>query len=319
MTATASHIQPAVDGPGTPGRSWIWRHPLLAFFAAAYGASLVALAVIGLPTLHPGGGKPLAPLVMFPLMVITVGVAGVALTAAVSGRAAARQLLRGTRRWRGGPAYYLALLIPPACILASLALLHALAGRAFTPNMFPIGLAFGVLAGFFEEFGWSGFAYPRVGARFGLLRGAVLLGLIWGLWHVPVVDSLGAASPHGSALPLFFLAFVLVLTSLRVLIAWIYTRTGSLLMAQCMHASSTGFLVVLGAAHVTSTQEALWYGVYGALLGAAAASVWLLLRPAGQDPPWRCTACTPSTQTLTEADTQTAHQQPPTRKKGAVQ
>jgi uncharacterized protein len=107
----------------------------------------------------------------------------------------------------------------------------------------------------------------------------VVLGLLWGLWHLPVVDSLGAASPHGQALPLFLVAFVLVLTSLRVLIAWIYTRTGSLLLAQCTHASSTGFLVMLGAAHVTSAQEALWYAIYGALLGVVAAALWSRLPP----------------------------------------
>jgi len=90
-----------------------------------------------------------------------------------------------------------------------------------------------------------------------------------------VVDSLGAASPHGAAWPQFFLAFVLVLTSLRTLIAWIYTRTGSLMMAQAMHASSTGFLVTLGAVHVTPPQEALWYAVYGVLLGLIATALWL--------------------------------------------
>ena len=113
----------------------------------------------------------------------------------------------------------------------------------------------------------------------GNLTGAVVLGLLWGLWHLPVVDSLGAASPHGGSLPAFFLAFVLALTALRVLIAWIYLRTGSLPMAQCMHASSTGFLVVLGAQHVTPSQEALWYAAYGVMLGVVALAIWQLLRP----------------------------------------
>jgi membrane protease YdiL (CAAX protease family) len=74
-----------------------------------------------------------------------------------------------------------------------------------------------------------------------------------------------------------------VLTSLRLLIAWVYDRTGSLLVAQCTHASSTGFLVVLGAAHVTPAQEALWYGLYGALLGVVAAMAWSR-RPAPTGP-----------------------------------
>jgi hypothetical protein len=85
-------------------------------------------------------------------------------------------------------------------------------------------------------------------------------------------------------LPVFFLAFVLALTALRCLIAWIYSRTGSLLMAQGMHASSTGFLVVFGAAHVTAAQEALWYALYGALLAVVATIVWLRLPPLPPNP-----------------------------------
>jgi membrane protease YdiL (CAAX protease family) len=282
------------DQPGGAGTTWpapatgVRRWPLVTFFAIAYGASLLALVVIGPPSLHASVGPQRASLVMFPVMVITVGLAGVALTAVVGGRDAVGRLLRGVRRWHVRPGYYLALLIPPACILAALRLLCALVGPAFAPNLFPLGLAFGLIAGFLEELGWSGFAYPRLRVRLGALQGAVILGLLWGLWHLPVVDSLGAASPHGRALPLFFVAFVLVLTSLRVLIAWINTRTGSLLLAQCTHASSTGFLVVLGAAHVTGGQEALWYAVYGALLGLVAAALWSRLPPDATTPMlWR--------------------------------
>jgi membrane protease YdiL (CAAX protease family) len=233
----------------------------------------------GCPSLHLRGAAPVAPLVMFPVMVVTVGIAGLVLTHMVGGGDAARQLLRGGRRWRVRPGYYVALLIPPTYILAALLALSVLAGPAFTPNAFPIGLAFGVIAGFFEEFGWTGFAYPRLRDKLGPLQGALVLGVLWGVWHLPVVDSLGAASPHRTSLPLFFLAFVLVLTALRCLIAWIYGRTGSLLMAQGMHASSTGFLVVLGAAHVTPAQEALWYALYGGLLAVVAAIFWLRLPP----------------------------------------
>jgi membrane protease YdiL (CAAX protease family) len=122
------------------------------------------------------------------------------------------------------------------------------------------------VAGFFEEVGWSGFAYPLLRLRFGAFRGAVVLGILWGCWHLPVVDSLGAASPHGSAWPAFFLAFVAILTGLQALIAWIYDHTESVLLARLMHASSTGCLVALGASGVVPAQEAAWYALYAAVL-----------------------------------------------------
>jgi uncharacterized protein len=250
------------------------RHPLGSFFALAYGTSLAALLVIGMPSLRDAPTTwTLTPLVMFPVMVIGVGLAGLGLTALVDGKTAAKGLLRNARRAGMPHRYYAALLIPPVAILGALLALDLVASSDFRPNLFPLGLLFGLLAGFCEEFGWSGFAYPRMSARLGAHPAAILLGLLWGFWHLPVVDSLGVAHPHGHAWPLFFLSFLLVLIALRVLIAWLYTATGSLQLAQLMHASSTGFLVVFGAAHVNPAQEAAWYALYGALLSVAAAAV----------------------------------------------
>src|SRR5215467_9011714 len=249
---------------GLPGL--VRRFPLASYFALVYAVSALALVVIGPPRLSGAAAFPVASLVMFPIMVVCVALIGVALTAATAGRAGLRDLRSRLTRLRAR--WLLVVLIPPVAILAVLELFRAVAGPSFTPGFLVFGIAAGVIAGFFEEIGWTGFAYPRMRTRFGALGGALVLGVLWAAWHFPVVDSLGAASPHGASWPAFFASFTVVLIALRVLIAWVYTNTGSVLLAQLLHASSTGFLVVLSAPRVTPTQEALWYLGYAVVLGA---------------------------------------------------
>ncbi len=125
-----------------------------------------------------------------------------------------------------------------------------------------IGISFGIVAGFFEEIGWMGFAFPRMRFDWSPLRTAILLGLLWSVWHIPAIDYLGTATPHGAFWLPFFLAFTAAMTAMRVIIAWIYLHTESVLMAQLLHACSTGSLVVFSPPHVAAAQEALWYAIY---------------------------------------------------------
>jgi membrane protease YdiL (CAAX protease family) len=248
----------------------------MTYFCAVYALSVIALAVIGVPTLH-GEQRSDAALVIFPLMVVGVGAIGIGMIAGIDGRDGLRDLYA---RWRQHvpPRWFLVLLIPPLAILAVLFTLSATVSSSFEPNLFVFGIAAGVLAGMFEEVGWTGFAYPRLSIRFTPLAGALLLGVLWGLWHFPVIDSLGAASPHRDALPVFILGFVVLLAAVRVLIAWVYNHTRSLLMAQLLHASSTGSLVLLSASKVTPSQEATWYLAYAALLWIIVGTVVVLDR-----------------------------------------
>jgi membrane protease YdiL (CAAX protease family) len=248
------------------------RAPLLTYFLAAYAASAAALVVIGWPRLDGTGDRPVSSLLMFPVMVVATGLIGVFMTAVTQGRSGLRELRARVTRWRLGW-WWLILLLPPLGILSVLTGLRLFISPNYAPQLLLFGIAAGILAGFCEELGWSGFAYPLLSARLGALGGALVLGLLWALWHLPVVDSLGAASPHGSAWPAFFAAFSAVLIALRLLIAWLYTNTGSVLGAQLLHACSTGSLVVLSAPAVTSEQEALWYAVFAAVLWGIAALV----------------------------------------------
>jgi membrane protease YdiL (CAAX protease family) len=239
------------------------------FLAAAFLLSTIALAVIGLPTLDASSGQSgrqsASALVMFPVMVIGIAVIGLALTGLMEGRGGFHDL-RARFVAPVRPRWYAALLIPPATILAVLLVLRTAVSADFAPNFFVVGVMAGLLAGSCEELGWTGFAYPRMRKRWGALPAAVALGALWAVWHLPVVDSLGAAAPHGSAWPAFFGAFVVLLIAVRVLIAWVYDHTGSLRMAQLMHACSTGALVVLSASRVTPFQEAGWYLTYAVVL-----------------------------------------------------
>jgi membrane protease YdiL (CAAX protease family) len=100
------------------------------------------------------------------------------------------------------------LLVPPVLVLGVLFCLKPFVSPVYAPNRFWIGVTFGLLAGFLEEIGWTGFAYPKLRQRFAVLPAVAILGLFWGLWHAPVIDFLGAAAPHGKTLPAFFAAFV---------------------------------------------------------------------------------------------------------------
>jgi len=202
---------------------------------------------------------------MFPAMLLGPSINGFVMTWITGGRDGLHDLLARTRRWRLPLPWYAVLLIPPALILIVLFLLKTFISPAFAPNNFYVGILFGVPAGILEEIGWMGFAFPKMQLKSNALTAALVLGLLWGLWHLPVITFLGAATPHGTYWVPFFLAFVFAMTAMRMLIAWLYVNTKSVLLAQLMHVSSTGALVIFSPP-VSPKLEAAWYAMYGCAL-----------------------------------------------------
>src|SRR5437660_12874605 len=85
-----------------------------------------------------------------------------------------------------------------------------------------LGVSFGIVAGLFEEIGWTGYAFPKMARTGNGLGAAIALAMLWGTWHIPVIDYLGTATPHGAHWLGYFLAFTAAMTAMRVPIAWIY-------------------------------------------------------------------------------------------------
>jgi len=116
-----------------------------------------------------------------------------------------------------------------------------------------------------EELGWRGFALPRLQSRFSAWNAALLLGLAWGLWHIPLYFVPGTGQSESAAAaggaPFVIGAFVVWTMGLSVLFGWLYNRTGgSLLVMLLLHASvNVGSFVpaAVGSAGAAATVYAL--------------------------------------------------------------
>jgi hypothetical protein len=133
------------------------------------------------------------------------------------------------------------------------------------------------MAGIFEELGWTGFAIPRLRLCYSIVTTGLIVGLLWGTWHL-LVNFWSSGSPSGElslALLLHSLIFSLgILPPYRVLMVWVYDRTGgSLLLAMLMHFSLTASNVIFAPQTIEGLTGFIWSLVLAAALWVVIAAV----------------------------------------------
>jgi membrane protease YdiL (CAAX protease family) len=234
------------------------RHPLVFFYLMAF--ALTWLLWLPAVLLH----LPVHDLRNIPGTALGVTGSAFLMTALTEGKAGVLRLLRSFVLWRVGvPWYVFAILgIPIIEVLVGWLLPGGQdALRAFAPTsllLYPAAYAFRFPFGpFWEEAGWRGFALPRLQQHLGPLVGTLILGILWGIWHLPLY--LPAEIQQGGIVGgvLSFAVFVLLAIAMAVIFTWVFNNTkGRLLIAILLHASIDGtqtYLQTLADRHLLST------------------------------------------------------------------
>ena len=240
------------------------RHPLALYFSLTFCLSWSFWIPGALLFAGTGQAESLLNSPVF-ILLQTLGAAGPSLAAvfvvhSLYGRQKLNELFGRFKKWKAGKGWYLvSIFMVPLIAFASISVraLAALVGsESFAlPAEYPlrqtlddIGLLGLVLSlpvifvsqlftsPLLEELGWRGFALPMLQDKFNALGSSLILGLIWGAWHLPLILAYGDN----------VLAYLALMIAHTILMSWVFNSTGgSLLIALLFHASLNVSLNVL--------------------------------------------------------------------------
>ncbi|RZS44765.1 membrane protease YdiL (CAAX protease family) [Herbihabitans rhizosphaerae] len=228
------------------------RNEVLAFLAISFTGAWLAVLPLWLNgfrrTSTDQGASPLAAVCLMAMMLVPA-LAAIALTVRHQGvRGTARVLgLSRALPWRREVTFTMVAVAVPLTLTAGGLALSTAAGwysPGGAPEITPllISAAVSIPLYFGEELGWQGYLLPRL-LRFGTVRGLLLGGVIWGLWHAPMT-ALGGSYPGRPvwvAIPAAVVSAVLIGT----VIAGVRLATGSVWAAVAAHLSLNEFALPL--------------------------------------------------------------------------
>lgn len=216
------------------------KYPLTWFYILAFGISWLGMisAVLGSRGITPFDNPYFQILSIF--YAIGPALAALIVSQVAYGKTGVRDLNEGLIRWRVGLIWYVVAVLSPVVLFTVAQVVTKLLGLPVTipvpqVNLSPyfiFGLGVNFLATTCEEIGWRGFALPRLQKRYDALLATLIVGILWGLWHLPLVFLVGNSM---SEFPLLW--FISIVTD-AFIYTWIYNSTkGSILLVALFHGS----------------------------------------------------------------------------------
>ncbi|MCB0089357.1 MAG: CPBP family intramembrane metalloprotease [Caldilineaceae bacterium] len=137
-----------------------------------------------------------------------------------------------------------------------------------------VNVLISILLALGEEIGWRGLLAPQLYTQHTFVGTALISGLIWGVWHIPLIIT----GDYSSGAPTWYAitCFMIHITGLAFAFAWLRLASGSLWPAALMHATHNAFIQsVLDKITVDSGRTAYFSTEFG--LGLAMMGVIVAL------------------------------------------
>ncbi|WP_406168727.1 CPBP family intramembrane glutamic endopeptidase [Streptomyces canus] len=254
-TVTGTETRPAPQADGGL-RGSIRRNPLTWFFTLAFALSWAAwtpyvLSENGLGVWHfafPGSGGATQVTGVLPGAYLGPIASALLVTGITEGRAGLRTWRARMTKFKVSWRWYLVVLlaVPATLTLASVAL--AGRGPALPPAMVLAAFLPGLLiqmitTGLAEEPGWREFAMPRMQRRYGPLTATLLVGALWGCWHLPLFLTEWGGGPHVAwTVPVEFIAMTITFSCVMT---WVFNKSGeSMPLVMLLHTGVNNFFSI---------------------------------------------------------------------------
>ena len=225
-----------------------WRH-VIGFVLLAYGLAWAIWAALLGPTIKEALQDGRTPAHFTATAAVTLGMYAPALAAVVMRVFISKE---GLRRALGPlPSLKIglaAVLLPLALVLILVAIVTMINIGEPTPGkpmgsllaiLTFVGVPIGTMLALGEEFGWRGYLLPKL-LPLGEVKAALIVGLIWGPWHLPVLI-VGLNYPE-QPITAVLAVFLLSATLLSLLHTRFYVASGySLIAVSLLHGSLNTF------------------------------------------------------------------------------
>lgn len=224
---------------------FVKKYPVLSLFVLASIFGGVPLAAVAAGLLPQGFTQ---------LGALSASLAGIVLAAVEGRKGGVRELLGRFLIWRVGIQWWgFALLFTVIPSVAALYLFSLFGGptvdwSGLGPlySVVPMILMLTIFAGMGEEFGWRGFALPRLQARYNALVSSLIVGVFWSLWHIPLFLVEGTTQYQWGLdvglIPAVLMYSVFVI-AWAIQLTWVFNNTkGSVLLAAVLHGAGNAWI-----------------------------------------------------------------------------